>query len=112
MEMAKSSVIACGGEKFLNSKQVVEREHSNMSILQELLQNLLTDLQILNEIQPLKQEIPNQIQNDQEEKSIVELLAEEKFQKDNQALNEKQSPHEMRIQGFGDSKEQCVDEMK
>ncbi|GJZ22534.1 hypothetical protein Tco_0559573 [Tanacetum coccineum] len=57
--------------------------------LQELLQSLLKDLQILNAIQPLKQEISNQIQKDQEEKSIAELLAEERLQKDNQALNER-----------------------
>ncbi|GJV71190.1 hypothetical protein Tco_1491185 [Tanacetum coccineum] len=37
-------------------------------------------------------------EKDQEEKSIVELLAEERLQKDNQALNESQSPQEMRIQ--------------
>ncbi|GJX09650.1 hypothetical protein Tco_0199509 [Tanacetum coccineum] len=40
----------------------------------------------------------NQIQKDQEEKSIAELLAEERLQKANQALNESQSPQEMRIQ--------------
>ncbi|GJU62158.1 hypothetical protein Tco_1243993 [Tanacetum coccineum] len=34
----------------------------------------------------------------QEEKRIAELLAEERIQKDNQALNENQSPQEMRIQ--------------
>ncbi|GJX05951.1 hypothetical protein Tco_0193883 [Tanacetum coccineum] len=66
--------------------------------LQALLQSLLEDLQILNEIQPLKQEILNQVQKDQEEKSIVELLAEERFQKDNQVLNESQSSQEMKIQ--------------
>ncbi|GKC30894.1 hypothetical protein Tco_1038188 [Tanacetum coccineum] len=80
--------------------------------LQELLQSLLTDLQILNEIQPLKQETPNQIQKDQEEKSIVELLAEERIQKDNQVLNEKQSPQEMRIQDLEIQKQQCLEEMK
>ncbi|GJU89482.1 hypothetical protein Tco_1301905 [Tanacetum coccineum] len=54
------------------------------TVIANCLQSLLEDLQILNEIQPLKQETPNQIQKDQEEKSIVELLAEERFQKDNQ----------------------------
>ncbi|GJW03813.1 retrovirus-related pol polyprotein from transposon TNT 1-94 [Tanacetum coccineum] len=59
---------------------------------------LLEDLQILNEIQQLKQEIPNQIQKDQEKKSIAELLVEERLQKANQVLNESQSPQELRIQ--------------
>ncbi|GJZ05294.1 hypothetical protein Tco_0538569 [Tanacetum coccineum] len=75
-----------------NIKQVVEEEQTQPEYLQELLQSLLKDLQILNEIQPLKQETSNQIQKDQEEKSIVELLAEERLQKANQALNESQSP--------------------
>ncbi|GJX35149.1 hypothetical protein Tco_0246706 [Tanacetum coccineum] len=75
--------------------------------LQELLQNLLTDLQILNEIQPLKQEISNQIQKDREEKSI-----EERLQKANQALNESQSSQEMRIQDLEIQKQQCLEEMK
>ncbi|GKB55968.1 hypothetical protein Tco_0912154 [Tanacetum coccineum] len=73
---------------FEDFKQVME-ESKSTGILQELLQSLLNDLQILNEIQPLKQETSNQIQKDQEEKSIVELLAEERLQKANQALNEK-----------------------
>ncbi|GJS93997.1 hypothetical protein Tco_0800965 [Tanacetum coccineum] len=55
----------------------VEEEQTQPEYLQVLLQSLLEDLQILNEIQPLKQEISNQIQKDQEEKNIVELLAEE-----------------------------------
>ncbi|GJR42630.1 hypothetical protein Tco_1310733 [Tanacetum coccineum] len=76
-------------EKFLKIKQVVEEEQTQPEYLQELLQSLLKDLQILNEIQPLKQETLNQIQKDQEEKSIVELLAEERIQKDNQVLNER-----------------------
>ncbi|GJS58415.1 hypothetical protein Tco_0653199 [Tanacetum coccineum] len=80
--------------------------------LQTLLQSLLEDLQILNEIQPLKQETPNQIHKDQEEKSIVELLAEERFQKDNQALNENQSSQEMKIQDLEFQKQQCLEEMK
>ncbi|GJW17844.1 hypothetical protein Tco_0025280 [Tanacetum coccineum] len=67
---------------------------------------LRTNLQILNEIQPLKQEISNQIQKDQEEKSIVELLAEERLQKANQVLNESQSPQEMRIQDLEIQKQQ------
>ncbi|GJV40092.1 hypothetical protein Tco_1418532 [Tanacetum coccineum] len=73
---------------------------------------LLKDLQILNEIQPLKQETSNQIQKDQEEKSIAELLAEERLQKANQALNESQSPQEMRIQDLEIQKQQCLEEMK
>ncbi|GJS28625.1 hypothetical protein Tco_0489245 [Tanacetum coccineum] len=81
-----------------NIKQVVEEEQTQPEYLQELLQSLLKDLQILNEIQPLRQETSNQIQKDQEEKSIAELLAEERLQKANQALNESQSPQEMRIQ--------------
>ncbi|GJR56206.1 hypothetical protein Tco_1406727 [Tanacetum coccineum] len=73
---------------FEDFKQVME-ESKSTGILQELLQSLLNDLQILNEIQPLNQETFNLIQKDQEEKSIVELLAEERIQKANQALNEK-----------------------
>ncbi|GJR42629.1 hypothetical protein Tco_1310732 [Tanacetum coccineum] len=84
--------------KFLKNKQVVEEEQTQPEYLQELLQSLLKDLQILKEIQPLKQETLNQIQKDQEEKSIVELLAEERLQKANQALNKSQSPQEIRIQ--------------
>ncbi|GJW41740.1 hypothetical protein Tco_0067585 [Tanacetum coccineum] len=94
----KSIKLLLAEEKFLKIKQVVEEEQTQPEYLQELLQSLLKDLQILNEIQPLKQETPNQIQKDQEEKSIAELLAEERLQKANQALNESQSPQEMRIQ--------------
>ncbi|GJU82154.1 hypothetical protein Tco_1284519 [Tanacetum coccineum] len=54
--------------KFLKIKQVVEEEQFQPEYLQELLQSLLEDLQILNEIQPLKQEISNQIQKDQRKK--------------------------------------------
>ncbi|GJW24910.1 hypothetical protein Tco_0038721 [Tanacetum coccineum] len=47
----------------------------------------------LNEIQPLKQETPNQIQKDQEEmRYLRERLLKERLQKANQALNESQSP--------------------
>ncbi|GJZ14023.1 hypothetical protein Tco_0549253 [Tanacetum coccineum] len=70
--VASSQVIACEEEKFLKIKQVVEEEQTQPEYLQVLLQSLLEDLQILNEIQPLKQEISNQIQKDQEEKNIVE----------------------------------------
>ncbi|GJV37931.1 hypothetical protein Tco_1410408 [Tanacetum coccineum] len=108
----KSIKLLLAEEKFLKIKQVVEEEQTQPEYLQELLQSLLTDLQILNEIQPLKQETPNQIQKDQEEKSIVELLAEERLQKDNQALNESQSPQEMRIQDLEIQKQQCLEEMK
>ncbi|GJY88380.1 hypothetical protein Tco_0503008 [Tanacetum coccineum] len=90
----------------------MEEEQTQPEYLQELLQSLLKDLQILNEIQPLKQETPNQIQKDQEEKSIVELLAEERLQKANQALNESQSSQEMRIQDLEIQKQQCLEEMK
>ncbi|GKA49503.1 hypothetical protein Tco_0742576 [Tanacetum coccineum] len=55
---------------------------------------------------------PNQIQKDQEEKRIAELLAEERLQKDNQALNETQYPQEMRIQDLEIQKQQCLEEMK
>ncbi|GKA68385.1 hypothetical protein Tco_0768302 [Tanacetum coccineum] len=74
--------------------------------------SLLKDLQILNEIQPLKQKTPNQIQKDQGEKSIAELLAEERLQKANQAINESQSPQEMRIQDLEIQKQQCLEEIK
>ncbi|GJS55901.1 hypothetical protein Tco_0629263 [Tanacetum coccineum] len=73
------------------------RAKLNQSYLARIVESLLKDLQILNEIQPLRQETSNQIQKDQEEKSIAELLAEERLQKANQALNESQSPQEMRI---------------
>ncbi|GKA32371.1 hypothetical protein Tco_0718738 [Tanacetum coccineum] len=108
----KSIKLLLAEEKFLKIKQVVEEEQTQPEYLQELLQNLLKDLQILNEIQPLKQEIPNLIQKDQEEKSTGELLAEERLQKDNQALNEIQSSQEMRIQDLEIQKQQCLEEMK
>ncbi|GJW65251.1 hypothetical protein Tco_0117135 [Tanacetum coccineum] len=108
----KSIKLLLAEEKFLKIKQVVEEEQTQPEYLQELLQSLLKDLQILNEIQPLKQETPNQIQKDQEEKSIAELLAEERLQKANQALNESQSPQEMRIQDLEIQKQQCLEEIK
>ncbi|GJR44574.1 hypothetical protein Tco_1312677 [Tanacetum coccineum] len=108
----KSIKLLLAEEKFLKIKQVVEEEQTQPEYLQELLQSLLKDLQILNEIQPLKQEIPNQIQKDQEEKSIAELLAEERFQKANQVLNESQSSREMRIQDLEIQKQQCLEEIK
>ncbi|GJV50737.1 putative ribonuclease H-like domain-containing protein [Tanacetum coccineum] len=74
------------------------RAKLNQSYLARIVESLLKDLQILNEVQPLRQETSNQIQKDQEKKSIAELLAEERLQKANQALNESQSPQEMRIQ--------------
>ncbi|GJR69136.1 hypothetical protein Tco_0015201 [Tanacetum coccineum] len=109
----KSIKLLLAEEKFLKIKQVVEEEQTQPEYLQVLLQSLLEDLQILNEIQPLKQEISNQIQKDQEEKNIVELLAEERLQKANQALNESQSPQEMRIQNLEIQKAQrkCEDKI-
>ncbi|GKB38759.1 hypothetical protein Tco_0883701 [Tanacetum coccineum] len=88
----KSIKLLLAEEKFLKIKQVVEEEQTQPEYLQELLQSLLKDLQILNEIQPLKQEISNQIQKDQEEKSFSELLVEERLQKANQTLNEMLRP--------------------
>ncbi|GJY25528.1 hypothetical protein Tco_0400254 [Tanacetum coccineum] len=44
--------------------------------------------------------------------SLVGLLAEERLQKANQALNESQSPQEMRIQDLEIQKQQCLEEMK
>ncbi|GJR95692.1 hypothetical protein Tco_0267866 [Tanacetum coccineum] len=67
---------------------------------------------LMGTIQPLKQETLNQIQKDQEEKSIAELLAEERLQKANQVLNESQSPQEMRIQDLEIQKQQCLEEIK
>ncbi|GJY52598.1 hypothetical protein Tco_0443445 [Tanacetum coccineum] len=99
-------------EKFLKIKQCWNLRANLTEYLQELLQSLLKDLQILNEIQPFKQEISNQIQKDQEEKNIAELLAEERFQKANQALNESQSPQEIRIQDSEIQKQQCLEEME
>ncbi|GJT16107.1 reverse transcriptase domain-containing protein [Tanacetum coccineum] len=70
-------------EKFLKIKQVVEEEQTQPEYLQALLQSLLKDLQILNEIQPLKQDISNQIQKDQRKKiedmSIEEMIHEQQL---------------------------------
>ncbi|GKA51501.1 hypothetical protein Tco_0744697 [Tanacetum coccineum] len=107
----KSIKLLLAEEKFLKIKHFVEEEQTQPEHLQELLQSLLKDLQILNEIQPLRQETPNQIQKDQEEKSIAELLAEERLQKANQALNESQSPQEIRIQDLEIQKQQCLEEI-
>ncbi|GJU75417.1 hypothetical protein Tco_1272487 [Tanacetum coccineum] len=97
----------------LDLQKIVEEEQTQPEYLpKNLLKVFLKDLQILNEIQPLKQETSNQIQKDQEEKSIVELLAEERLQKANQALNESQSPQEMRIQDLEIQKQQCLEEIK
>ncbi|GJT69602.1 reverse transcriptase domain-containing protein [Tanacetum coccineum] len=52
-------LLSIAEEKFLKIKQVVEEEQTQPEYLQELLQSLLTDLQILNEIQPSKQDISN-----------------------------------------------------
>ncbi|GJR61348.1 putative ribonuclease H-like domain-containing protein [Tanacetum coccineum] len=58
-------------------------EQTQPEYLQELLQSLLKDLQILNEIQPLKQDISNQIQKDQRKKiedmSIEEMMHEQQL---------------------------------
>ncbi|GJY27826.1 hypothetical protein Tco_0403593 [Tanacetum coccineum] len=108
----KSIKLLLAEEKFLKIKQVVEEEQTQPEFLRVLLQSLLEDLQILNEIQPLKQEISNQIQKDQEEKSTVELRAEGRLQKANQALNESQFSQEMRIQDLEIQKQQCLEEMK
>ncbi|GJS35815.1 hypothetical protein Tco_0534197 [Tanacetum coccineum] len=74
----KSIKLLLAEEKFLKIKQVVEEEQTPPEYLQALLQSLLEDLQILNEIQQLKQEIPNQIQKDQRKKiedmSIEEMM--------------------------------------
>ncbi|GJR20287.1 hypothetical protein Tco_0968814 [Tanacetum coccineum] len=107
----KSIKLLLAEEKFLKIKQVVEEEQTQPEYLQELLQSLLKDLQILNEIQPLKQETSNLIQKDQEEKSIVELLAEERLQKANQDFNESQFPQELRIQDLEIQKQQCLEEI-
>ncbi|GJV27807.1 retrovirus-related pol polyprotein from transposon TNT 1-94 [Tanacetum coccineum] len=79
-----SSYLLCGGEYFENQAQLwKERKQFQLSICHELLQSLLNDLQILNEIQPLKQEIPNQIQKDQRKKiedmSIEEIMHEQQL---------------------------------
>ncbi|GJY77786.1 hypothetical protein Tco_0483587 [Tanacetum coccineum] len=85
----KSIKLLLAEEKYFEIKHLWKKSKKlNLSYCQELLQSFLKDLQIINEIQPLKQETPNQIQKDQEEKNIVELLAEERIQKANQTLNE------------------------
>ncbi|GJY82377.1 hypothetical protein Tco_0495753 [Tanacetum coccineum] len=61
----KSIKLLLAEEKFLKIKQVVEEEQFQPEYLQALLQSLLKDLQILNEIQPLKQETPTPFLNDQ-----------------------------------------------
>ncbi|GJU56387.1 hypothetical protein Tco_1230101 [Tanacetum coccineum] len=78
----KSIKILLAEEKFLKIKQVVEEEQSQPEYLQALLQSLLKDLQILNEIQPLKQEIPNQIQKDQRKKIEDMIRKKEKAYED------------------------------
>ncbi|GJU38795.1 hypothetical protein Tco_1191752 [Tanacetum coccineum] len=55
--------------------------------LQALLQSLLTDLQILNEIQPLKQDISNQIQKDQRKK--IEDMSIEEMRHEQQLVDRK-----------------------
>ncbi|GKC37752.1 hypothetical protein Tco_1050136 [Tanacetum coccineum] len=80
----KSIKLLLAEEKFLKSKQVVgSRCISQPEYLQALLQSLLKDLQILNEIQPLKQDISNQIQKDQRKKiedmSIEEMIHEQQL---------------------------------
>ncbi|GJX96596.1 hypothetical protein Tco_0352394, partial [Tanacetum coccineum] len=78
----KSIKLLLAEEKFLKIKQVVEEEQTQSEYLQALLQSLLTDLQILNEIQPLKQDISNQIQKEQtvkENMSIEEMRHEQQL---------------------------------
>ncbi|GJV74284.1 hypothetical protein Tco_1494279 [Tanacetum coccineum] len=79
----KSIKLLLAEEKFLKIKQVVEKEQTQPEYLQALLQSLLNDLQILNEIQPLKQDISNQIQKDQRKKiedmSIEEMIHEQQL---------------------------------
>ncbi|GJW43389.1 hypothetical protein Tco_0072188 [Tanacetum coccineum] len=79
----KSIKLLLAEEKFLKIKQVVEEEQTQPEYLQALLQSLLKDLQILNEIQPLKQDISNQIQKDQRKKiedmSIEEMMHEQQL---------------------------------
>ncbi|GJW22770.1 hypothetical protein Tco_0033392 [Tanacetum coccineum] len=79
----KSIKLLLAEEKFLKIKQVVEEEQTQPEYLQALLQSLLKDLQILNEIQPLKQDISNQIQKDQRKKiedmSIEEMIHEQQL---------------------------------
>ncbi|GJX60017.1 hypothetical protein Tco_0291407 [Tanacetum coccineum] len=80
----KSIKILLAEEKFLKIKQVVEEEQFQPEYLQALLQSLLKDLQILNEIQPLKQDISNQIQKDQRKKieDMIEVRKKEKAYED------------------------------
>ncbi|GKF71414.1 hypothetical protein Tco_0207528 [Tanacetum coccineum] len=79
----KSIKLLLAEEKFLKIKQVVEEEQTPPEYLQALLQSLLEDLQILNDIQQLKQDISNQIQEDQRKKiedmSIEEMMHEQQL---------------------------------
>ncbi|GJR20236.1 hypothetical protein Tco_0968763 [Tanacetum coccineum] len=90
---------------FQNFQDTSESSNDNTNVVNAPREPSVVDQDpgILNEIQPLKQETLNQIQKDQEEKSIAELLAEERLQKANQALNESQSPQELSNLRFGDS---------
>ncbi|GJX59195.1 hypothetical protein Tco_0290585 [Tanacetum coccineum] len=101
------------GKSVKRNQASVEEEQTQPDNLARICCKIfLNDLQLLNEIQPPKQEISNLIQKDQEEKSTVELLAEEKLQKANQVLNESQSPQKMRIQDLEIQKQQCLEEIK
>ncbi|GJS43551.1 hypothetical protein Tco_0568594 [Tanacetum coccineum] len=75
----KSIKLLLAEEKFLKIKHFVEEEQTQPEYLQELLQNLLKDLQILNEIQPLKQEISKPNPEDQEEKKAAVFRRNERM---------------------------------
>nr|GEV19131.1 hypothetical protein [Tanacetum cinerariifolium] len=82
-------------DKFFKVKQALEEEKNPPEIIQELLLQLIHDLQLLNEIQPKQAEekgINKQAQKKQEEKSITELLAEERATRINSLFQDHNLP--------------------
>ncbi|GJZ73443.1 hypothetical protein Tco_0637589 [Tanacetum coccineum] len=78
----KSIKLLLAEEKFLKIKQVVEEEQTQPEFLRVLLQSLLEDLQILNEIQPLKQEILIKFRKIKKRRVLWKLRAEGENQKE------------------------------
>nr|GEX11694.1 hypothetical protein [Tanacetum cinerariifolium] len=94
-------------EKFFKVKQALEEEQNPPEIIQELLLKLIHDLQLLNKIQPKQAEekgINKQAQKKEEEKSIVELLAEEQADRIN-SLFQDHNPLQFFISLDGDDED-------
>ena len=73
----KSIILLRAEEKFLKIKQVLKEEQTQPECLQGLLQGLMQDIKVLNETYPEEQTIDDLVQEEKEEKSMEELLAEE-----------------------------------